>query len=186
MRSSTRMLLLAALVLPWRGSSAGGAVAERLPVVILSRVARDSMNAAFAASNEHWDQLSDLNTLERMLGTIRPTQREFRGCLQGSADGRTIRIDGYVPATDMKQLQLAVAGSCDSVSRLIGTWHTHPYRADQHNLPLKERQLSAQDLETFAGSGLTVTLVMWDRDSIDAAVRLDGGQVVHPAGLIVE
>jgi hypothetical protein len=141
----------------------------------------DSMNAAFARSNQHWNELADLNTMERMLGTIRPTQREFLGCLQGEVRGRAVRVDGWVPARDMKQLQLAVAGNCDSVPRLVGTWHTHPYRADARNQPIKERRLSGQDLATFARSGLAVTVVVWDRDSLDAAVRLPGDTVVHPA-----
>jgi hypothetical protein len=143
------------------------------------------MNAAFDRSNEHWNQLADLNTMERMLGTIRPTQREFLGCLQGDVRGEAIRIDGWVPARDMKQLQLAVAGSCDSVPRLVGTWHTHPFRANLQNLPVKERRLSAQDLATFGGSQLRATLVMWDRDSVDAALRTGAGDVVHPARLVV-
>ncbi len=185
MMMTVRTLLLAALVLPWRGLTAG-AVHDGAPVVILSRVARDSMSAAFARSNEHWDELADLNTMERMLGTIRPTQREYLGCLQGRTGGRTVRIESWVPAANMKQLQLAVAGSCDSVPRLIGTWHTHPYRADLQNLPIKERRLSAQDLETFTGSRLAVTLIMWDHDSVDAAVRTSAGAVVHPARVAVE
>jgi hypothetical protein len=155
------------------------------PLVVLARGAVDSMNAAFARSNEHWNELADLNTMERMLGTIRPTQREFLGCLQGEVRGRTVRVDGWVSARDMKQLQLAVAGSCDSVARLVGTWHTHPYRADLQNRPLKERELSRRDLETFDSSGLAVTLVMWDQDSLDAAVHLPGEPVFHPAGVAV-
>jgi hypothetical protein len=155
------------------------------PVVVLARAARDSMNAAFARSNEHWNELADLNTMERMLGTIRPTQREYLGCLQGEVNGEVVRIDGWVPARDMKQLQLAVAGSCDSVPRLVGTWHTHPFRADLRNLPVKERRLSAQDLQTFGGSRLRVTLVMWDHDSIDAALRTGPGAMLHPARVVV-
>lgn len=180
MRLPVRMLLAAALGLPWQGA------APPAPMVELSRAARDSMNAVFLRSNEHWNELADLNTMERMLGTIRPTQREYLGCLQGVIDGGTIRIEGWVPARDMKQLQLAVAGSCDSVPRLIGTWHTHPYRADLRNLPIKERQLSPQDLTTFAGSRLAVTLVMWDEDSVDAASRAPGGGLVHPAVVTVK
>jgi hypothetical protein len=143
------------------------------------------MNAAFGRSNEHWNELADLNTMERMLGTIRPTQREYLGCLQGEARGDAVQIDGWVPARDMKQLQLAVTGSCDSVPRLVGTWHTHPFRANLQNLPVKERRLSAQDLATFGGSRLSVTLVMWDHDSVDAALRTGTGAVVHPARLVV-
>lgn len=177
-----RALLAVALAALWPGSAAP----PPPPTVVLGRTVRDSMNAAFARSNEHWNELADLNTMERMLGTIRPTQREYLGCLQGVVAGGTIRIDGWLPARDMKQLQLAVAGSCDSVPRLLGTWHTHPYRADLRNLPLKERELSPQDLKTFAGSGLAMTLVMWDEDSMDAAVRAPGGGIIHPAEVAVE
>jgi hypothetical protein len=180
------VLLLTALVAPLAAvacqvSRAG----ERGPVVVLLAAARDSMNATFARSNEHWNELADLNTMERMLGTIRPTQREYLGCLQGEVRGDSVRIDGWVPARDMKQLQLAVTGSCDAVPRVVGTWHTHPFRANLQNLPVKERRLSAQDLATFGGSRLSVTLVMWDHDSVDAALRTGTGALVHPARLVV-
>jgi proteasome lid subunit RPN8/RPN11 len=141
------------------------------------------MSAVFRRFNHHWDELTDLNTLEQMLGTIRPTQREYLGCLLGSINGDTVRISGWVAAAEMKQLQLAVTGSCDSVPRALGTWHTHPFRADLQNLPLKERRLSSQDLETFRQSPYRVTLVMWDEDSVDAAVK-HRGSVVHPAAVI--
>lgn len=152
--------------------------------MVLSRTARDSMTAVFHRFNEHWDELADLNTLEQMLGTIRPTQREYLGCLQGSAGRDTIRVDAWAPASGMKQLQLAVAGTCDSVPRVVGTWHTHPYRADLENRPIKERRLSRQDLETFGHSPFQLALVMWDDDSLDAAVK-HRGRVVHPATVIV-
>jgi hypothetical protein len=153
------------------------------PTVVLSRPARDSMTIVFRQFNQHWNELADLNTLEQMLGTIRPTQREFLGCLQGVVAGDTILVDDWVPAAEMKQLQLAVTGNCDSVPRLVGTWHTHPYRADPENRPIKERRLSRQDLETFRRSPFRVTLVMWDDDSVDAAVK-QRGRVVHPATVL--
>lgn len=152
---------------------------------MLTQAARDSMSRVFRRFNEHWDELSDLTTLERMLGTIRPTQLEYLGCLQGSMLGDTARIESWQPAANMKQLQLAVDGDCDTVPRLIGTWHTHPYRADLQNLPIKERSLSVQDLETFKSSSFPVTLVMWDVDSIDAAVKNDA-RLVHPAVVVVK
>lgn len=165
------------------GRRATGTAPDHRPrVVLLARDARDSMSVVFRRFNEHWDELGELNTLERMLGTVRPTQREYLGCLQGSVRGDTVWIQGWQPAADMKQLQLAVAGNCDTVPRLLGTWHTHPFRADLQNLPIKERSLSAQDLETFRASGLNVALVMWDVDSLDAALR-DGHDVVHPAAI---
>lgn len=143
------------------------------------------MSAAWARYNEHWDEQADRNTMERMLGTVGPTQREFLGCLRGRIVGDTIRIERWVPAADLKQLPMAVAGNCDGVTGRLGTWHTHPYRADLQNLPVKERSLSAQDLETFAGSEDRVTLMMWDVDSLDAAVKRDG-RVVHPVTVVVQ
>ena len=187
MGRSVRTLLpggLAALLV-WGTACGARSAEERGPVVVLSQAARDSMNAAFARSNEHWNELADLNTMERMLGTIRPTQREYLGCLQGQVNSEAVEIDGWVPAREMKQLQLAVAGSCDSVPRLVGTWHTHPFRADLRNLPVKERRLSTQDLQTFGGSRFRVTLVMWDHDSIDAALRTRSGAMLHPARVVV-
>ncbi|HUR93119.1 MAG TPA: hypothetical protein VMY76_00955 [Gemmatimonadales bacterium] len=184
MTTFIRPLLLASLLLPWHAG--GNARTGGAPGIILPSQVRDSMSAAFARSNEHWDQLSDLNTMERMLGTIRPTQREYLGCLQGRIEGHTVRIEGWVPAADMKQLQLAVTGSCQGVPRLVGTWHTHPYHADLQNLPVKTRTLSPQDLETFATSPLAAVLTMWDRDSLDAAVRTTDGKVVYPARVGIE
>ena len=52
--------------------------------ITLSRAVLDSMNDIFEESNRNWDKLQDLNTMERMLGTVRPTQKEYLGCLQGS------------------------------------------------------------------------------------------------------
>ncbi len=155
------------------------------PVVLLDRAVRDSMSVVFRKFNQHWDELGDLNTLERMLGTVRPTQLEYLGCLQGAASRDTVRVQSLQPARDLKQLQLAVGGNCESVPRLVGTWHTHPYRANAENLPIKERSLSAQDLETFRASGLAVTLVMWDADSVDAAVKA-GQALVHPVRVILK
>lgn len=185
MAPSVHRLLVVVLTLPLYGSDVPAA-RVRAPVLVLPHAVLESMNAEFARSNEHWNELADLNTMERMLGTIRPTQREYLGCLQGSSDGRMIRVDGWVAASGMKRLQLAVAGRCDSVPRLVGTWHTHPYRADLRNLPIKERRLSDQDLETFARSSLRLTLAVWDRDSLDAAVRTPEGHVVHPAAVRLE
>jgi hypothetical protein len=107
MGRSVRTLLpggLAALLV-WGTACGPRSAEERGPVVVLRRAARDSMNAAFARSNEHWNELADLNTMERMLGTIRPTQREYLGCLQGQVNGEAVEIDGWEPARDMKQLQ---------------------------------------------------------------------------------
>ena len=140
------------------------------------------MTAIYREFNAHWDELQDVNTLTQMLGTGKPTQLEYLGCFTGMARGDTVEIRGLVPARGLKQFQFAVAGDCNEVIGLVGTWHTHPYRADPQNRPLKERSLSAQDLETFRRSSeLRVTMVMWDLDSLDAGARTETGYLVHPA-----
>jgi proteasome lid subunit RPN8/RPN11 len=184
-RTSIRFTLLAC------GAAAVGAGALTLhpgseAAVALSWAARDSMTAVFRTYNRNWDQLADLNTMEKMLGTIRPTQREYLGCLIGRVERGTVFVERWVPARNMKQLQLAVAGNCDSIPGVVGTWHTHPYRADLNNLPVKEPALSAQDLETFAASPWAAALVMWDEDSVDAAARAPGGGPVHPVPVRIE
>jgi hypothetical protein len=45
--------------------------------------------------------------------------------------------------------------------------------------------LSTQDLQTLGGSRFRVTLVMWDHDSIDAALRTGAGATLYPARVVV-
>lgn len=149
--------------------------------VTITRPVADSMNATFRESNKHWDELQDLTTLERMLGTVRPTQREFLGCLQGRMYGDRARVTAFVPARNMRRLQMAVTGSCDSLPDVIGAWHTHPYHADAENRAVKAPALSPQDLETFEADSNRVMLVVWDVDSMDLAIRREDGSIVHPA-----
>jgi len=170
-------LLLSAAVPPGAARPEGS--------VSLSRAVLDSMNNIFEESNRNWDSLQDLNTMERMLGTVRPTQKEYLGRLQGSVDVAVVSVTGLLPARNMRQLQLAVTGTCDSLPRIIGSWHTHPFHADQDNRALKSRQLSPQDLATFAASTDQVAIIMWDRDSLDAAVKAPDGSIIHPASIVV-
>src|SRR2546427_6295486 len=88
-------------------------------------------------------------------------------------------------AAHLKQLQFAVAGDCDGVPDLVGTWHTHPYRADAAGRAQKEPGLSALDLESFAAARDLVTIVMWDLDSLDAAMKTPDGALRHPAPVAV-
>jgi len=67
---------------------------------------------------------------------------------------------------------------------LIGTFHTHPYRAAPTGEALKEPGLSQQDLKTFTGGTDRVLIVVWDVDSLDVALRAADGRVVHPALLL--
>lgn len=154
-------------------------------VVVLPAQLRDQMSAVWVENNRHWDEIADQNTLTQLLGTGKPTQREYLGCLQGDIARDTLWVKGIVEAADLKQLQFAVSGNCDDVDQSVGTWHTHPYRADPAGRALKERGLSPMDLATFASARDVVTLVMWDPDSLDAAAKAADGTVRHPAPLAV-
>ena len=153
--------------------------------IVLQRAVRDSMSATWRDNNRHWDELADQNTLTQMLGTGKPTQHEYLACLMGRVARDTLWIEGAAAARRLKQLQFAVTGDCDALPGLVGTWHTHPYRAGQDGLPVKQRELSRQDLDTFAASRDLVTLVMWDADSLDAAAKRPYGGVRHPAAVVV-
>ena len=185
-RMIARLISVAALAGTLLLSAAGPpGAARRGGSVSLSRAVLDSMNDIFDESNRNWDKLQDLNTMERMLGTVRPTQKEYLGCLQGSVEIAVATVNGFLPARNMRQLQLAVTGSCDSLPRVIGSWHTHPFHADPENRAIKSRELSPQDLATFAASTDRVAIVIWDRDSLDAAVKAPDGTIIHPASVVV-
>jgi hypothetical protein len=154
-------------------------------VIVVPAGLRGMMSAVWIQNNRHWDELAGQNTLTQLLGTGRPTQREYLGCLAGEVANDTLWVRELKSAADLKQLQFAVAGNCDQVDRLVGTWHTHPYRAGPDGRALKERGLSALDLETFAAARDLITLVMWDMDSIDVAAKAPDGTVRHPAPLAV-
>ena len=154
------------------------------PVIVIPPDVRDSLDSVWSQANLHWNEISDQNTLTQALGTGKPTQKEYLGCLIGDADADTFHVIGWVPAHDMKRFQFAVTGSCDSVPGVIGTFHTHPYRADSTGRALKEPGLSAQDLMTFTSGGDRALLVVWDVDSLDVALRATDGRVVHPALLL--
>jgi proteasome lid subunit RPN8/RPN11 len=146
-----------------------------VPVVVLTAEVRSAIDSIFHASNRHWDELAESNTLDQMLGSGRPTQLEYMGCLQGRASGDTIWVHSTVPAAEMKRFQFAVTGECDHLPDLVGTWHTHPYRASLEGKALKERVLSSTDLATFSKGADRAVLAVWDADSIDVAVRMMDG-----------
>jgi len=169
------MSALVAAVLGWV------ALSPPFHVVVLPAAVRGVMSDLWVENNRHWDELGGQNTLTQLLGTGRPTQREYLACLEGEVVRDTLFVHRLQPATDLRQLQFAVAGRCDGVAGLVGTFHTHPYRADSAGRALKERGLSTMDLETFAASPDLVALVMWDSDSLDVATKAEDGSVRHPA-----
>ncbi len=152
-------------------------------VIVLPASLRAMMSAVWIQNNRHWDELAGLNTLTQLLGSARPTQHEYLGCLAGEVANDTLWVRELVPAAELRQLQFAVAGNCDGIDRFVGTWHTHPYRAGPDGRALKERGLSELDLETFASARDLVTVVMWDVDSLDVAAKGPDGSVRHPAPL---
>src|SRR5207248_11013784 len=107
----------------------GAILGRRCPifsVVSLPADLRGLMSALWVENNRHWDELADQNTLTQLLGTGKPTQREYLGWLVGDVAGGTLFVRRLVHAENLKQLQFAVAGDCDGVERLVGTFHTHP------------------------------------------------------------
>jgi hypothetical protein len=154
------------------------------PVIALPNSVRDSLNGVWSQANVHWNEIGDQNMLTQALGTGKPTQKEYLGCLIGDTDGDTFHVIGWIPANDMKRFQFAVTGSCDNVPGVIGTFHTHPYRAGPAGEALKEPGLSSQDLSTFTGGTDRVLIVVWDVDSLDVALRASDGRIVHPAVLL--
>lgn len=155
------------------------------PAVVITHEVRTAFDSIFTLSNRHWNEQEEETQLAQMLGTGRPTQLEYMGCLRGRTANDTVWVDGTTPARGMVRFQFAVTGTCDHVPDLVGTWHTHPYRAALDGSAIKERQLSTTDLKTFAADADRAVLVVWDVDSIDVAVRAINGLVHHPAGLAV-
>jgi len=180
-RTSLRLAALGLLAI----FALAAARASHDPVIRIPTSVRDSLNSVWSLANTHWNEISDQNTLTQALGTGKPTQKEYLGCLIGDASADTFRVIGWIPANDMKRFQFAVTGNCDSVPGAIGTFHTHPYRAaPTGDRPLKEPGLSQQDLTTFTGGTDRVLVVVWDVDSLDVALRAADGHVVHPAHLL--
>jgi hypothetical protein len=143
------------------------------------------MTDVWVENNRHWDELADQNTLTQLLGTGKPTQHEYLGCLVGDVARDTLFLRRLVEARNLKQLQFAVAGDCDGVAQVVGTFHTHPYRADSTGHALKERGLSPMDLRSFAASQDLLAMVMWDRDSLDIATKGPDGSLRHPTPLVL-
>jgi hypothetical protein len=62
-------------------------------VVVLTPELRGAMSAIWVENNRHWNELADQNTLTQLLGTGRPTQREYLGCLVGEVARETLADD---------------------------------------------------------------------------------------------
>src|SRR2546426_5877705 len=84
----------------------GAILGSRSPifsVVILPADLRGLMSALWVENNRHWDELADQNTLTQLLGTGKPTQREYLGCLVGDVAGGTPFVRPPGPRQHLKQ-----------------------------------------------------------------------------------
>jgi len=176
------MRVAAAALLVWRLAAAQEPI-RPTTIVVLPREIRDSMSATWSASNRNWDWVPEANTPSAMAMASRPTRAHF-GCLTGYAAGDTLRVTQLVPSADVTRRQFSVTGDCRQVADVIGTWHTHPYRPGFEGRVIKERALSGLDFRTFAAGGYVVTIVVWDTDSLDLALKTPAG-VRHPAPYVV-
>ena len=151
-------------------------------VVVLPREIRDSMSATWSASNLNWDWVPAPSTPSAMAS--RPT-RTYLGCLTGHAAGDTLWVTQLVPAANVRRREFSVTGDCSHVADVVGTWHTHPYRPGYEGRVVKERGLSGLDFKAFAAGGYPVTIVVWDTDSLDLAIKAPQGGLRHPAPYII-
>lgn len=190
-------LVLAAVVWPTAAPRYGGpagdtpaapvsrAVAARAfgaarPVVVIAAAVRDSMNLVFARSTSDWRRYPNIvNAINYGAGSVR--WQEALRCLRGTVSRDTVRVEAWAPARDTRALASAVTGSCDGLPDRVGTWHTHPWRADSVGRPVKVPGLSSGDLQTFRRGADAVALVQWDADSLAAAVRGSDGAAHYPA-----
>src|SRR2546427_6586075 len=134
-------------------------------------------------NTRHWDELAGVNTLTQLLGTAKPTQREYLGCLAGDVAHDTLWVRELLSADQLRQLQFAVAGNCNQVDRLIGTWHTHPYRAGPDGRALQERGLSAMDLAPFPPARELRPIAIGGVPPVDVGTQAPDGSVRHPVPL---
>jgi hypothetical protein len=160
---------------------AGAAV---IPLIVIARPVRDSINAIWQRNNQHWNELPPgVSSTGGWMGPI--TQQEYMGCLVGRVSRDTVWVTTWETARNLEQRQFAVRGTCEHVRHLIGTFHTHPYRASPAGEALKEPVLSAGDFRLFDARGDRVILAAWDVDSIDGAIRAGDGTVVHPVEMLI-
>ena len=181
-----RTLLFSALLI--------GAIAARraalppgtipLRVILVANDVRDSMNMVFLHSTSGWRKYPNINPANFGRGT--PIWRETMRCLHGRISTDTLWITSWESPRGERAFAAAVTGECDDADDAVGSWHTHPWRADSMQKPLKTRGLSVGDLRAFRASADRLSLAQWDRDSISGAIRSFNGSVQYPVPVLVE
>lgn len=190
--SARRSALRCALLLP---ALLGSAIAARtmrplpsttvpLRVILVANGVRDSMNMVFLHSTSGWRKYPGINAASYGRGT--PIWRETMRCLHGKISTDTLWITGWETPRGERGFAAAVTGECDDSEDAVGSWHTHPWRADSMQQPIKTRGLSIGDLRQFHASADLISLAQWDRDSIAGAVRAFNGSVQYPIPVLVE
>jgi hypothetical protein len=181
-----RTLLVAALLV-----SASAARPVPLPptsipvrVILVANDVRDSMNMVFLHSTSGWRQYHNINPANYGRGT--PIWRETMRCLRGRISTDTLWITAWETPRGLRSFAAAVTGECDDLADAVGSWHTHPWRADSMEKPIKTRGLSVGDMRAFHASADLISLAQWDRDSIAGAVRAFNGSVQYPVPVLVQ
>lgn len=154
-------------------------------VILIANDVRDSMNMVFLHSTAGWRKYPTyVNAANYGRGT--PIWQETMRCLRGHISTDTLWITAWEAPRGVRAFAAAVTGECDDRADAVGSWHTHPWRADSVSKPLKTRELSVGDLREFRSSADRIALAQWDRDSIAGAVRAFNGSVQYPVPVFVE
>ncbi|MEP7087348.1 MAG: hypothetical protein ABI884_08430 [Gemmatimonadota bacterium] len=154
-------------------------------VILVANDVRDSMNSVFIHSTSGWRKYP-VNINPANFGRGTPIWRETMRCLRGRISSDTLWITAWETPRGMRSFAAAVTGECDDLADAVGSWHTHPWRSDSAQMPIKTRGLSVGDLRAFHASSDLISLAQWDRDSIAGAVRAFNGSVQYPIPVLVE
>jgi hypothetical protein len=184
---AVRALFSAALfigaIVAWRRPLPPGTIPLR--VILVANDVRDSMNMVFLHSTSGWrSKKANVNPANFGRGT--PIWRETMRCLHGRISTDTLWITSWESPRGERAFAAAVTGECDDADNAVGSWHTHPWRADSMEKPMKTRGLSVGDLRAFRASADRISLAQWDRDSISGAIRSFNGSVQYPVPVLVE
>jgi hypothetical protein len=182
-----RALLLTALVCTVLAASSAPLPPASLPVrvILVANDVRDSMNLVFLHATSGWKKYHP-NVNPMNYGRGSPIWRETMRCLHGRISTDTLWITSWESPRGERAFAAAVTGECDDRDNSVGSWHTHPWKSDSLNHPIKTRGLSVGDLRAFRASSDQISLAQWDRDSITGAVRAFNGSMQYPIAVQVE
>lgn len=182
-----RTLLLSALVSTVIAATSAPLPPTSLPVrvILMANDVRDSMNLVFLHATSGWKKYHP-NVNPMNYGRGSPIWRETMRCLHGRISTDTLWITSWESPRGERAFAAAVTGECDDSDNSVGSWHTHPWKADSLDHPIKTRGLSVGDLRAFRSSSDRISLAQWDRDSITGAVRAFNGSMQYPIAVQVE